>query len=186
MSYMDTHTKWLQRLTNGDSGRAVAIKAGVSVATTNRQISRGEISAENVIAISRAYGQSPVEALAQTGYLTQDEATGIPRESLADLLTDQELIRALAERVDDTPGAWDETFSVVVEDAVSTNVSPIRPGTPGGTGADQSNEPVSTPSVRGDDDDGTVGAWDDEEPHAADSSPDEDRLREEEGADPHD
>lgn len=44
--------------------------------------------------------------------------------------------------------------------------------------------PVSGPSASLDDDDGIVRDFDWDEPHAADSSPDEDKLREERGEDP--
>lgn len=130
MRHMKTHMQWLTRLTAGDSGRTIAQKAGASVATINRQIGKEEVTAENVILIARGYGQSPVEALTQTGYLTADEASGLPRESLADLLTDQELIRALALRVDDNEDAWEGTFTEVVDNVVqipSNDRVPPRP-----------------------------------------------------------
>lgn len=171
MRHMKTHMQWLTRLTAGDSGRTIAQKAGASVATINRQIGKEEVTAENVIAIARGYGQSPVEALAQTGYLTADEASGLPRESLADLLTDQELIRALALRVDDNEDAWEGTFTEVVD-----NVSHLP-----------SNDRVPPESEPRPDHehDGTVRDFDWEPgTYAADNSTNEGKAREERGEDP--
>lgn len=152
MRHMNKHMQWLTRLTAGDSGRTIAQKAGASIATINRQISKEEVTAENVILIARGYGQSPVEALAQTGYLEAEEVTGIDREALASLLTDQELIRALALRVDENEGAWDNTFSEVVD-----NVSYLPSNTQGED---------NTPAVQ--------AYWDDMPDQAvADDSPEE-------------
>lgn len=134
---MQTHMKWLRRLAGDDSGRAIAHKSRVSVATVNRQISKEEFSPETVIAIARGYGQSPVEALAQTGYLTAEEAVGVPQEAMAELLTDQQLIRALAQRVDDNEEAWSGTFTEVVEDA--TNAAAATDVTRRDVSSDDSN-----------------------------------------------
>lgn len=43
-------------------------------------------------------GLSPTEAFTQTGCIIADEASGLPRDALAKLLTDQDLIRELAAR----------------------------------------------------------------------------------------
>ena len=58
---MRNHLKWLQALTDGASGRSIAGASGIPVATVNRQISRGAFTAEVVIGIARAYGQSPAD-----------------------------------------------------------------------------------------------------------------------------
>ncbi|MBV7302915.1 hypothetical protein [Corynebacterium sp. TAE3-ERU2] len=114
---MDTHEKWLHTLTGGASGRAAAQKAEISVATLNRQLKAGRLSAENVIALARAYNESPVQALAATGYLSSEEAIGVSLTTTAQMLSDKDLIRELARRVDSTPGVWQDTFDATVSSA---------------------------------------------------------------------
>ena len=111
------HSKWFERTTGADSAlnAAKTARPRLNNATLSRQFNKGQFSAEVVIALARGYGQSPVEALAQTGYIEAEEVTGIDREALADLLTDQEMIRALAKRIDSDESAWEGTFSEVVD-----------------------------------------------------------------------
>lgn len=167
---MQKHMRWLIRLTKGDSGRTIAQKAGASIATINRQISKEEITAENVIAIARGYNQSPVEALAQTGYLTPEEASGMPREALAELLTDQEVIRVLAYRINEDEDAWKGTFTEVVEESQGGS----QPS------SQEERDHISAPHLYV-----TPDSYDDDdtmpEDAAAYGGPDEDKLKEERG-----
>lgn len=114
MRYMNEHEEWLSSITQ-ESGRAIALKAGLSPATLNRQIGKGEFTAETVIAIARAYHQSPITALTQTGYLTTSEASGLTTEELGDLLTDRDLIALLAKRVKAGTPYWDQPVSEALE-----------------------------------------------------------------------
>lgn len=104
------HRNWYRRLTGGEAERAAALAAGVTPSTLHRQLAAGQLSAENVISLARAYGQSPVKALAATGHLEQDEIADVPLDELGELLTDQQLIRLLAHRIDADPSAWFGTF----------------------------------------------------------------------------
>lgn len=192
MSHMNKHMNWLSNLTKSDSGRTIALRSKLSVATINRQIGREELSAENVIAIARGYDQSPVEALALTGYITQEEATGVPQDAVGDLLTDQQLIRILASRIDDDEDAWAGTFTEVVEKGKSEDEPTPRRASDGGK-YQLGNVSVFTPerskdgeSVRSQsDDDGTVRDFDWEPgTYAADGSIDEQEAREARGEDP--
>lgn len=158
------HSKWFERLTGNDSAlnASKTARPRLNNATLSRQLNKDQLSSEVVIALARGYGQPPVEALAQTGYLSPAEASGLPRDALAKLLTDQDLIHELAVRVDDNEDAWTGTFSSVVEDAQEDEVAARRA------------------ALR----DGTVREWDDTMPHAADSSIDEQEAWEKEGSDP--
>ncbi len=111
------HNEWFKLTTGGASGLEASKLAQVTTSTLNRQLSKNEISPENVIAIARAYGQNPAEALSATGYLTPDEVSGVSVESLAELLSDQQLIRALAHRIDADPAAWFGTFGELADDS---------------------------------------------------------------------
>lgn len=66
---------WLETLPGAPVPTEVAQRAHLSKATLFRHIERGETTAENVIAIARAYGVSPVDALVELGFLTPEEAT---------------------------------------------------------------------------------------------------------------
>lgn len=110
MGYMNGHQTWFKRLTNDATERAAALAAGITTSTINRQLAKGELSADNVIKLCRAYSHSPVQGLAATGHLTQEEATGISTTAAAELLSDPELIRTLAYRINADPEAWFGTF----------------------------------------------------------------------------
>ncbi|MBC3186312.1 hypothetical protein H7347_06960 [Corynebacterium sp. zg-331] len=116
------HTKWFTRLTNGASALAASKQASPQLnnATLSRQLNRGTFSAEVVIALARGYNASPVEALAQTGYLRTSEATGQAPEAIAQLLSDQDLIRELARRIDDDASAWSDTFDHTLQSATTS------------------------------------------------------------------
>lgn len=116
---MDAHTRWFNRVTGGASGRSAGAAADVSSATLNRQLARGALTPDMVIAIARGYGRSPVTALVETGYLTFDEAHHLDVVDSARLLSDQQLVRELARRVDDNEAAWQGTFDDVVDEATS-------------------------------------------------------------------
>ena len=113
---MTDHLKWIKGLVGNASGRAIANRSQISVATVNRQINKGVFTAEVVIAIARGYGESPVKALVATGYITAKEAIGINETSAAQLLTDRQLIRELARRVSSKDDdIWEESFDSVVQ-----------------------------------------------------------------------
>ena len=116
---MTDHLKWIKGLVGNASGRAIANRSQISVATVNRQINKGVFTAEVVIAIARGYGESPVKALVATGYITAKEAIGINETSAAQLLTDRQLIRELARRVSSKDDdIWEESFDSVVQQNV--------------------------------------------------------------------
>ncbi|MBA1834134.1 hypothetical protein [Corynebacterium wankanglinii] len=113
---MSDHKNWYRRITGGDTERAASLRSDVTTSTLNRQLAKGELSAEVVIKLSRGYGISPVEGLAATGHITHEEATGLTASQAADLLSDPELIRALALRINADPAAWFGTFGELAEE----------------------------------------------------------------------
>lgn len=162
------HNEWFNRLTDGASGNAAGAKADISVSTLNRQLAQKRLSAETVIALCRGYGASPVEGLAATGYLTKEEATGVPADAIAEILSDQDLIRTLAYRVNADPAAWFGTFGELADEPA-----------PDAEVFEFPNKGVEPAPY-----DGTVEEFDHTEPHAADSSPLEQEEREKRGEDP--
>ena len=116
MGHMEAHKAWFSRLTREASGRQAAIKADISISTLNRQLAKDEISADYVIALARAYGASVTAALVATGYLRPHETSYQSLTDVAEVLSDQALIRELARRIDSDPSAWFGTFAELTED----------------------------------------------------------------------
>lgn len=67
-------TDWLDQVIGTDSNRAAAEKAGIEQSSLLNRRKRGGVTAEDVIAIARAYNRPVVEALVATGFLTSSEA----------------------------------------------------------------------------------------------------------------
>lgn len=68
-------TEWLQSLPGSPTPTIAANRSGLTNTTLIRHASRGATTADNVIAIARAYGVSPVDALVDTGHLEPNEAS---------------------------------------------------------------------------------------------------------------
>ena len=117
MGYMTDHSNWYRRITGDATERAAALRSGVTTSTLNRQLSKGELSAEVVIKLCRGYGVNPVEGLAATGHLTHEEATGMTVDSAAELISDPDLIRTLAYRINADPQAWFGTFGELADES---------------------------------------------------------------------
>ena len=120
-----THDDWFQNLTAGDSINAAAKRAVLEQGTLNRQLKRGMIPAESVIALARAYGVNPVQALVDTGYLTKDEATGEVHVINWSELPDTDLLRELLRRAEDGSRILEPLNEETVEMIVSTPPSGI-------------------------------------------------------------
>ncbi|MGV0399413.1 hypothetical protein ACUY20_03515 [Corynebacterium segmentosum] len=156
----ETHTDWYRRVTRGDSNRHVSSRAKISDATLGRQLKANELSADLIIKIAQAYNESPVVALVDLGFVSARWLQEVGTTTALTRASDEELTDELLRRLrllDDHP----------IDDLA----------------ARRAGAPVSDPSASVDDDDGIVRDFDWEEPHAADSSPDEDKLREERGED---
>ncbi|WP_257160370.1 DNA-binding protein [Corynebacterium cystitidis] len=69
MNFLD----WLQTLPGAPTPTQAAKAADLSNATLLRHADRGQTTADNVIAIARAYGVPPIDALVDTGHLRADE-----------------------------------------------------------------------------------------------------------------
>lgn len=110
------HRNWYARLTDNEAERAAALRAGVTPSTLHRQLAADHLSAENVIALARAYGENPARALAATGHLDIQEITEFSVDEVGELLTDQQLIRLLALRIDADPQAWFGTFGELADE----------------------------------------------------------------------
>ena len=160
------HTEWLNQISKDGAVHAIAQRAKIVPRTFARQVERGEISAKNVIAIAIAYGAHPVRALVDTGYLDEKYARTVDPMTALRSVTEDQLADEVLRRM--KRGLKTDVLTTDINDLASR----------------RAGDPVSGASASlHDDDDGIVREFDWEEPHAADSSPDEDKLREERGED---
>ncbi len=68
-------------LIGADSQRVAATKVGTTHSTISRQLARGKLDPELVIALARAYDRNEVDALVETGYVDAEAASraGVPQ-----------------------------------------------------------------------------------------------------------
>lgn len=163
------HNDWMNSTTGNESVRATALKAGLAQRTLANQIEKEHISAENVIAIAIAYGAHPVRALVDTGYLDEKYARTVDPMTALRSVTEDQLADEVLRRM--KRGLKTDEFTTDINEVETRRRSKQQKSVSG-----------ASASLH-DDDDGIVREFDWEEPHAADSSPDEDKLREERGED---
>ena len=91
---------WLTELIGDDTRRTASSKAGMAESTLSRQLSRGHLSPEMVIALCRAYDRSPVTGLIQTGYINDYELRGPDVEVALREATNEQLLNEIMRRSD--------------------------------------------------------------------------------------
>ena len=147
---MDFET-WMNDLTGGATRRAIATKIGYAQSTITRQLDRGSLRPEMVIALCRAYGRLPSQGLIETGYLRPWEVEGAGIPHALDKATNQQLLDAILRRSD--PEA---TYLFGMgDDQINPDAAVL----------DLPQRPDTTPAIR--------PVMDDDLPYVADSSPDE-------------
>lgn len=94
--------EWLKSLPGAPTPTTAARNARLVDATLIRHATKGQTTADNVIAIARAYNVSPIDALVATGHLGADEASSARLDLRMALkgATVEELWDAMAEKVD--------------------------------------------------------------------------------------
>lgn len=149
------HAQWVDALIAPDNRRTASKKAGLSESTLSRQLQRGALPPESAIALCRIYDHPPVDGLVELGYLDSHEVTPGMRVSVSTMTNDQisDILAAISEEIINRSLDDDSIHDHGQDDLA----------------ARRQNPPVSTPSAH----DGTVTDWDDSQPFAADSSPDE-------------
>lgn len=99
------HRQWLEKLLNGDSIRTAARKIGIDQSTITKQLSRGGIRPENVIALARAYGHKAADELVATGYLKRADIEGLGVEEALRRATNGQLLAEIDRRMNAGKGA---------------------------------------------------------------------------------
>ena len=144
------HTEWLNQISKDGAVHAIAQRAKIVPRTFARQVERGEISAENVIAIAIAHGAHPVRALVDTGYLDEKYARTVDPMTALRSVTEDQLADEVLRRM--KRGLKTGEFTTDINEVETRRRS-------------KQQKPVSTP-----DDVMPVSA-------VADDSPDEDEMR---------
>lgn len=91
---------WLLELIGDDSQRTASAKSGMAESTLSRQLSRGSLRPEMVIALCRGYNRSPVTGLIETGYLREWEAEGVGIPFALHNASNQQLLDEIMRRSD--------------------------------------------------------------------------------------
>ena len=92
------HEEWLSRLTAGQSQRSIAASVGVQQSKISRQLDRGWLDPELVIALAREYGASPVDALVDTDYLDPADIEGAGIAEALGYATNKQLLDEIRRR----------------------------------------------------------------------------------------
>lgn len=144
------HNAWIADLIGEDTRRTASSKAGMSESTLSRQLSRGTLRPEMVIALCRAYGRKPVDGLVETGYLQPWEIEGVGIDAAIDRATNKQLLDGIMRRSDPEAqylfGLDEDVINPEMDE--NNNVVDLRPGTPADTAREQGESDEPTPSVR--------------------------------------
>ncbi|MGX6968227.1 hypothetical protein [Corynebacterium sp. c7Ub_26] len=91
---------WLNEIKGSDSMRAASKKSGYAQTTLQRQIDKGQLSPEMVIALCRAYEHSPVTGLIETGYINEWETEGVSIPYALRQATNEQILDEINRRSD--------------------------------------------------------------------------------------
>ncbi|MDQ0735292.1 hypothetical protein QFZ50_001755 [Arthrobacter agilis] len=90
--------EYLQRVTDGDSWRAIAARSGLGHSTLTRQMA-GEVKALTIVAICRAYDAPVVPAFLAAGFLQQGDIESMDTQASLAGATDKELVGEILRRL---------------------------------------------------------------------------------------
>jgi transcriptional regulator with XRE-family HTH domain len=103
----NTWPLYLSAITDGQPGARIAERTGLPESTISRWLSdKAEPRPKQVVAVARAYGQNPVEALIAAGYLGEGEIdvpskpTDLSLRAFTTLALSKEMVRRLEEGTD--------------------------------------------------------------------------------------
>lgn len=94
------HEQWIRSLEEGLTPTVAAKAAGLSHTTVLRQLERGGLSAENVIAIARKYEVNIVDALIDTGHVYDNEVEIVGVSKALAYATNEQILEEMLSRVD--------------------------------------------------------------------------------------
>jgi transcriptional regulator with XRE-family HTH domain len=92
-------SKWVERVSGGDSGRQVAARAGIVQATLSRQLLNDNLTPENVVAIARAYKVPVLEGLVAIGLIRESDIASMSAREALRGATDEDLTAEVLRRI---------------------------------------------------------------------------------------
>lgn len=148
-------TEWLAGITD-DTAQNIAARAGLPKRTVQHQLSTGRMSLENLVKIAAAYGHHPLRTLIEWEIVDRawekvPDVKAALRLASEDDLSD-EVVRRLMELKE---AKRTSSLDTPIDELAAKRST------------------ATTPNVSPSTHDGTVTDWDDSQPFAADSSPDE-------------
>lgn len=96
---MGAFEEWIDVISDGMSHREIAKRVGMTAATFHRKWTETAFDSDDAIAIARAFGRSPVEALVTLGSLTDAEVEKSGRERSLSGCTMLELSEEMTSRL---------------------------------------------------------------------------------------
>lgn len=122
---------WMRGTVGDNTRNAVADRAGIVQSTLNRQIDKGVLRPETVVAIARAYGVPILPGLVACGLITEHEAAIKARsDSILEALAkadDADLVREVLRRIEQD-GAALHTMLDEPLDATHPALRPVSGG----------------------------------------------------------
>ncbi|MFH6687434.1 helix-turn-helix transcriptional regulator [Cellulosimicrobium funkei] len=91
--------QFFDRISRGASRRAIADAAGLDPSTLTRQLSRGRVPVQTVVAVCRAYGADLVEGFLAAGYVSEPEAERMSSGGSLESATDEQLVGEILRRL---------------------------------------------------------------------------------------
>lgn len=118
---------WMRGTVGDDTRNAVADHAGIVQSTLNRQIDKGVLRPETVVAIARAYGVPILPGLVACGLITEQEAAIKARsDSILEALAkadDADLVREVLHRIEQDGAA----LHTVLDEPLDATHPALRP-----------------------------------------------------------
>ena len=96
---MTTAEDWLAEVAPGVSENEVARRVGLVQSTLSRQLRADAVPPENVVAIAREYGASPVSGLVAIGLIAEDEVRRAAGMVGIEDVTDEDLVAEVLRRI---------------------------------------------------------------------------------------
>lgn len=155
---------WLQNVTRGATAQEMALRADIPKRTVQSQIASGNMSAENIVRIAAAYSYHPLRALIDWSVVDESWAMRPDVKLALRLASEDDLADEILGRLSQLPNGGALTQPI---DKLAQRRSNIADGRVGQGSYD-----------------GTVKEFDWSQPHAADSSADEQAEREKRGEEP--
>ncbi|MGW6225736.1 hypothetical protein [Cellulosimicrobium sp. JZ28] len=91
--------QFFDRISRDSSRRAIADAAGLDPSTLTRQLSRGRVPVQTVVAVCRAYDADLVEGFLAAGYVSEAEAERMSSGGSLEAATDEQLVGEILRRL---------------------------------------------------------------------------------------